>query len=185
MSWIETIDPADADGELQEVYDRIAGERGKVANIMRIQSLNPEAMEAHLDLYKAVVYGDNGLSREERELVATAVSVTNGCEYCTNHHGVALNKYWRDEDRLERFVEDLEAVDLGLRKRALVEYAVKLTEEPEAVGRDDVDRVREAGCDDEEVLALSLVVGYFNFVNRLAEGLGVAFSAEEMTGYEY
>lgn len=185
MSWIETIDETEASGELREVYDRIAGERGKVSNIMRIQSLNPEAMQAHLDLYQAVVYGDNGLSREERELLATAVSVTNGCEYCTNHHGVALNAYWDDEQRLERFTDDLEAVELSARRRALVDYAVDLTERPGAVEADDLEGLREVGVDDEEILAAALTIGYFNFVNRLAQGLGVAFSEEEMTGYEY
>ena len=185
MSWIEMIDETEADGALREVYDRIAGERGKVSNIMRCQSLNPEAMEAHLELYKTIVYGDNGLSREERELVATAVSVINGCEYCTNHHAVALGKYWGDEERLDRFVENLEAVDLSDRKRAMVDYAVDLTEAPEEVDAGDIEQLRETGLDDEEILAVAMVVGYFNFVNRLAEGLGVAFSQAEMTGYDY
>ncbi|MFB6375889.1 MAG: peroxidase-related enzyme [Bradymonadaceae bacterium] len=185
MSWIETIDETEASGALREVYDRIAGDRGKVSNIMRVQSLNPEAMEAHLELYKTIVYGNNGLSREDRELVATAVSVTNGCEYCTNHHAVALNAYWNDDERIDRLVDDLGAVDLTDRQRAMVDYAVELTDAPEAVDSGDIERLREAGVDDEQILAVALVVGYFNFVNRLAEGLGVAFSAEEMTGYEY
>jgi uncharacterized peroxidase-related enzyme len=185
MSWIQTIDETEADGALREVYERIAGDRGKVSNIMRCQSLNPEAMKAHLELYETIVYGDNGLSREERELVATAVSVTNGCEYCTNHHAVALGKYWRDDERLDRFVEDLQAVDLSDRKRAMVDYATDLTEAPDEVDRDDVERLRDTGLDDEEILAAALVVGYFNFVNRLAEGLGVAFTQAEMTGYDY
>lgn len=185
MSWIETIDETEASGALKEIYDRIAGERGKVSNIMRVQSLNPEAMRAHLELYQEVVYGRNGLSREERELIATAVSVRNGCEYCTNHHAVALNAYWEDDERIDRLVDDLESVDLSVRERALVDYAVKLTDAPDAVEPDDVDKLREAGVDDEQILAAALIIGYFNFVNRLAEGLGVAFSAEEMSGYDY
>ena len=49
MSWIQTIDESEASGTLRKVYDRISDERGKVSNIMRIQSLNPAAMEAHLE----------------------------------------------------------------------------------------------------------------------------------------
>lgn len=185
MSWIETIDESEASGALREVYERIAGERGKVSNIMRIQSLNPEAMRAHLDLYQAVVYGNNGLSREERELVATAVSVTNDCAYCTNHHAVALNAFWNDDERIDNLLDDLDSVELSPRKRGLIEYAVKLTESPKAVARTDIENLRDLGFDDEQILAAALVTGYFNFVNRLAEGLGAAFSSEEMTGYEY
>ncbi|MFW6053977.1 MAG: peroxidase-related enzyme [Persicimonas sp.] len=185
MSWIDVIFEADAQGKLAEVYERISGARGKVSNIMRVHSLNPKAMQAHMKLYLSVMFGKSGLSREERELIATAVSVANDCPYCKNHHAVALDAYWEDRPRVERFMEDWRAVELSERQRAAVAYAVKLTESPGQMGEADVDALREAGLGDEEVLAVTLVTGYFNFVNRIAQGLGVSFSEEEMSGYKY
>lgn len=76
MPWIKTISENEAEGTLREVYDRIAGARGQASNIMRVQSLHPEAMAAHLDLYMAVMFGRSGLRRGESiVLPALAASV--------------------------------------------------------------------------------------------------------------
>ncbi|MFO8133128.1 MAG: peroxidase-related enzyme [Thermoplasmatota archaeon] len=185
MSWIETIDDEDATGELKESYDRARDRRGKLSNIMRVQSLNPEALQAHLDLYMSVMFGPSGLSRMERELIALAVSAANGCPYCVRHHAEALQHYWDDEGRVQRFVDDPAAVDLSERRRCMVEYARALTLQPSEICEDAVTRMREQGLSDEDILTVNLVVSYFNFVNRIALGLGVEFTEEEASGYRY
>jgi alkylhydroperoxidase family enzyme len=55
----------------------------------------------------------------------------------------------------------------------MVDYALRLTDSPASVRREDVDSLRAAGLDDRAILDLVLIVGYFAFVNRLADGLGV------------
>lgn len=55
----------------------------------------------------------------------------------------------------------------------MLDYAVRLTREPWAVGEPDVDRLRRAGFSDRAILDVNLVTGYYAFVNRLADGLGV------------
>lgn len=57
--------------------------------------------------------------------------------------------------------------------RAMLDYAVRLTEEPWSIGTDDIDRLREAGFDDRAVHDICSVTAYFAFVNRIADGLGV------------
>jgi uncharacterized peroxidase-related enzyme len=185
MSWIRTIEEAEAGEELAGVYERIRKERGKLSNIMRVQSLHPRAMAAHMDLYMAIMFGRSGLSREEREMIAVVVSAANQCEYCIRHHAAALNAYWRDEARLERFAADFRSEDLSLRMRAVLEYADLLTRSPSAVAEEHIQAMREQGMEDEEVLAANLIVAYFNFVNRIAEGLGVEVTPEEVGGYKY
>jgi len=185
MPWIDTIHEADAEGTLREVYDRITGARGKASNIMRVQSLHPEAMAAHLDLYMAVMFGRSGLRRAERELIAVVVSVANGCAYCVQHHAEALKALWKDDDRVAQATEDYRALDLSERERALCDYADALTRDPAAVDEATVERLRAAGLSDRDVLDANLIASYFNFVNRIAEGLGVAFTEAEATGYRY
>lgn len=185
MTWIRTTAEADASGDLARVYARVRGDRGKLSNIMRAQSLHPKAMEAHLDLYMAVMFGRSAVSRLERELIAVVVSATNGCEYCVRHHAAALQAYWRDEERVRKAIEDYRRAELTPRVRAMLDYAVALTRDPESTSEDLVIGMREQGLTDEEILTVNLVVSYFNFVNRIAEGLGVGFSPEEMAGYRY
>ena len=81
MAWIPTIPPHEADGELKAVYDKVGKARGRVAEIFRVSSVNPATMSQHLDFYVSLMFGPSDLTPLERELLATAVSATNGCHY--------------------------------------------------------------------------------------------------------
>lgn len=64
--WIRTVDPDDADGPLRDIYERVVSERGKLSDIMRVQSLAPRAMGAHLDLYLALLFGRSAMRSGSR-----------------------------------------------------------------------------------------------------------------------
>jgi len=185
MAWIRVIGEDEADGELRAALDAVVGSRGKLSNILAVHSLHPKAMTAHMDLYTAIMFGPSGLSREEREMIAVVVSGIDRCPYCVRHHAAALNQYWKDEERIAQFVHDHRAVDLTPKMRAILDYTVCLTERPYAIEEADIARLREVGMSDEEILSVNLIVGYFSFVNRIALGLGVEFTEEEVNGYKY
>ncbi|WP_246938721.1 carboxymuconolactone decarboxylase family protein [Bacillus pinisoli] len=75
---IKMVSYEDSEGELRELYDRY---HGKMANILKVQSLNPKSLTAHLDYYKVIMFGQSPLSRKVREMIATVVSSTNECHY--------------------------------------------------------------------------------------------------------
>ncbi|MCB2156518.1 peroxidase-related enzyme [bacterium] len=185
MAWIETIDDDGAEGPRAEIYTRINKQRGKIANIWKAGSLNPEALQAHLDLYMAILFADCSLSREDAELLATVVSARNGCGYCTRHHAEALKHYWKSDERVEQLAIDFRNARLSPKQRTLVAYGVKLTNLPQQMAETDTEALRDAGYTDREILDIVLIVGYFNFVNRIAQGLGVQMTDEEAAGYEY
>ena len=81
MSWIRIIGEDDAVDELQRAYETVKSNRGQVANILKAHSVHPAVMGAHLALYRELMFGPSELSRADRELVAVAVSSTNGCHY--------------------------------------------------------------------------------------------------------
>jgi len=185
MTWIRTVPENEAQGRLAEVYADITRKRGKMSHIMRSQSLDPDAMEAHMDLYMRLMFRKGGLSRAERELIAVVVSVENGCTYCTLHHAAALEAWWKDGDRVKRLQEDPESAGLTAREAALASYSRSLTRDPSGVEEKQVEALREVGLTDEEILQGNMIAAYFNFVNRIAEGLGVEASPEEVDGYRY
>jgi len=80
----------------------------------------------------------------------------------------------RDDALLERIERDVESAGLSERRLALLRYAEKLTRTPAEMRADDVEALRAVGLDDADVLALCEVVGYYAYVNRIADGLGVA-----------
>ncbi|MGM0405834.1 MAG: peroxidase-related enzyme [Thermoplasmatota archaeon] len=185
MSWIKEIEKEDAQGELREIYDDIEKKRGKLSNIMKVHSLNPAAMKSHMDLYYSIMFKDRSLSREECEVIAVLVSKLNGCDYCITHHIEALSAYWKDEEKLDEFVEDFRNVEIDDKMITMLEFVEKLTSEPSTVGKEDIEKLRTSGFNDKAILNIDLVASYFNFVNRIAMGLGVEFTEEEASGYEY
>lgn len=81
MAWIKVIDEEQAEGPLREAYDGVSNARGGVANILKIHSLHPKVMTAHLALYRELMFGRSELTRAEREMIAVSVSVANHCHY--------------------------------------------------------------------------------------------------------
>ena len=81
MAWIKKIEPAEAEGRLGQEYDAAIKRAGRVFQILQVQSLNPGTLHASMGLYAATMHAFSGLSRVERELLATVVSRTNGCFY--------------------------------------------------------------------------------------------------------
>lgn len=183
MSWIEEIEVADADEKLAEIYGRLVQQRGNVSDILKVQSLNAEAMADHLDLYMTLMFGKSGLDRMEREAVAVVVSATNECEYCVDHHLVVLRRYIDDEETLDLLsrADGLETFEPRLSN--IVRHAEKLTSAPNAMTESDLGELRAVGLSDRDILDLTLITSYYNFVNRIALGLGVTSSADEVSGY--
>lgn len=81
MAWIKVVDESEADGALRESYEKVGAARGRLANILKVHSVHPEAMTAHLNLYRELMFGHSELTRKEREMIAVAVSVVNHCHY--------------------------------------------------------------------------------------------------------
>jgi uncharacterized peroxidase-related enzyme len=136
-------------------------------------------MERHLGLYTHLMFGTSGLSRADRESIAVVVSAANNCSYCVNHHAEALSHYERDNSRLRRLVSDFQFLDQPDKKARMLSYALKLTTSPSQVSEQDIEELREVGYSDRDILDINLVSAYFNFVNRIALGLGVNYSEDE------
>ena len=81
MPHIRLIGVDEATGLLREEYDAAIGRAGRVFNIVRSMSLNPPVLRASIGLYREIMFGSSGLSRQERELLATVVSNANTCHY--------------------------------------------------------------------------------------------------------
>ena len=185
MAFIKVIDESIAEGKLKEVYEDISKARGKLSNIMKVHSLHPDTMVKHLELYLSIMFSKTSLTREEKEILAVAVSKNNKCDYCINHHAEALNHYWKNPERLSNFISTLDDPSFSKHFRMAVLYASRLTNEPSALIKDDIDQLKKAGWTDEDILSINLIISYFNFVNRIALGLGVEFSEDEVKGYNY
>ena len=89
------------------------------------------------------------------------------------HHGAGLRQITRDGEFVKQLIRDYRDMDLPDRERAMLDYAAKLTREPWNMEEEDVKALRDAGFSDVGILDINQVAGYYAYVNRLADGLGV------------
>jgi uncharacterized peroxidase-related enzyme len=131
------------------------------------------------------MFDKSKMRRADKEIIAVIVSKENACDYCINHHAEALLHYWKDKEKIDALCRDYKTAGLSEKLIVILDYAVLLTRSPGEIKKESVDALRHQGLSDEEILQVNLVVSYFNFVNRIAKGLGVEFSQEEVEGYKY
>lgn len=81
MSWIKEIPPEDATGPLKKELDAAVERAGRVWNIVQVMSVNPLALRASMQFYRAIMFGSSPLTRMQRELLATVVSAELNCRY--------------------------------------------------------------------------------------------------------
>lgn len=178
MTWIATIPYADSTGRLRQLYDRIKGPNDAVDNIMAAHSLRPHTMDGHMALYKyALHHNANTVPKWFLETLGVMVSLANRCAYCVEHHFAGLTRLLADNARANRMRAALEARDFAgvftAREAAALVYALKLTETPSMMAREDVEALRSTGFDDGQILEINQVVAYFAYANRTVLGLGV------------
>jgi uncharacterized peroxidase-related enzyme len=185
MALIKVIQPEEAEGELKEVYDDIITTRGKLAEIHKIQSLNPKSIVNHMDLYMTLMYGKSPIKRVVREMMAVVVSKANNCKYCQLHHLEAVNNYWKDDAKAESFRTNYKTVKLTKIEELLCKYSHEHTINPSSDKEIIINELKDLGVDDEAILDATMIIAYFNFVNRIVLGLKVELEPEKGQGYKY
>jgi uncharacterized peroxidase-related enzyme len=173
MAYVRKIDPKDADGILRRVFNARMKAAGRLWEIVAVQSLNAESLRDCMRVYGQIMYGDSHLTREEREMIAVVTSQVNECHYWIKAHLYDLRSEVDDQDVVTRFAINWREAGLEERFVALLEYCVRLTTSPKDCSESDVILLRGHGYSDEAISDCVQVCGFFNYINRIADGLGV------------
>jgi len=178
MSWIETIEYADAKGKLNTIYERLKGPDNTIDNVLKLHSLRPHTLAGHMALYKSVLHhSGNSLPKWYLEALGVYVSHLNKCTYCVDHHFQGFKRLLKDEGKASLFLEavknDNTDTFFELPYSEGFIYAKKLTLAVQSISKKDFDAVKSAGFSDGELLEINQVTSYFNYVNRSVLGLGI------------
>ncbi len=186
-AWIKMILDEEADDALLDTLKLARTPHGTVDNVMRVHSLRPNTMRGHVVLYRAALHDDaNTLPEWLQETISSYVSILNDCPYSLANHWANARHLIGDDARADAIEKALqtrtpETVFDGA-ELALLRYAEKLTRRPGAMVEADVIALREAGLDDGQILEANQIIGYFNYVNRCLNGLGVTTDGD-IVGY--
>jgi uncharacterized peroxidase-related enzyme len=154
--------------DLRATIEEVEAKTGFVPNAYLHLAHRPEEWRAFFAYYAAVMDGDEGLSKAERELIVVATSAVNDCTYCVVAHGALARLASKNAIVADQVAVDWRKADLTPRERAIVEFAVKLAGTPAEVDDGDFVRLRENGLSDEEIWQIGAITSFFAMSNRLA-----------------
>jgi uncharacterized peroxidase-related enzyme len=160
--------PAKLSSSMAAFFKLCEEKLGFVPNVMKAFSFDMAKLEAFVAYRNDLMLGGSGLSTLEREMVATVVSAQNRCFYCITVHGASVRQLSGDPVLGELMAMNYRAARLSRRRRAMLDFAVKLTVEPWAIEDSDRARLRGAGFSDRDVWDIAAVASFYNMTNRLA-----------------
>ncbi len=141
---------------------------GFVPNVLRAYAFDNKKLQAFIDMVDDLMLADSGLSKLEREMIAVAVSAVNHCHYCLTAHGAAVRQRSGDPELGELIAQNYRAARLDKRQKAMLDFAVKLTEHPDKIEEADREALRQAGFSDRDIWDIAAVAGFYNMSNRIA-----------------
>lgn len=154
---------------------------GLIPNVLKCYTHAPAKFDAFTGLYNELMLADSGISKQEREMIAVAVSVENQCVYCVVAHGAALRHLSDDPLVAEVIAVNYRHTSLSVRHRAMLDFAVKLTTTSATIGEDDRETLRQAGFNDADIFDIASVAAFFNMTNRVASATGMEPNLEYHT----
>ncbi|HET8559777.1 MAG TPA: peroxidase-related enzyme [Marmoricola sp.] len=166
------VELEDMPDDLRERLEPIVEKSGFVPNVFRALARRPRELRAFLDYHDALMEpeGDSGagLSRAERELVVVATSGANHCTYCVVAHGAILRIRAKDPHLADQVATNPYAAALPPRERAIVDLALLVARESEALTEEDLDAARAAGLTEDEIWDVGAITALFGLSNRMA-----------------
>ena len=147
---------------IKAVFAKCLEKIGFVPNVLRAYTLRPEKFEPFRLYNNALMLGDSGLSKLEREMIAVVVSCVNHCHYCLIAHGAAVRSLSGDPELGEHLITNYRTANLAPRQRAMLDFVWKLTETPDRMGEAGRAGLRKAGFSDEDIFDIAEVASKLN-----------------------
>jgi uncharacterized peroxidase-related enzyme len=163
-----SLPPSELSPAMQAYFGKCEEKLGFVPNVLQAYAFDSAKLDAFAAMYNDLMLAPSGLSKLEREMIAVAVSSANRCYYCLVAHGAAVRQLSGDPVLGELMVMNYRAARLSKRQRAMLDFAVKLTEQPWSVEEPDREGLRRAGFTDRDIWDIAAIAGFFNMSNRVA-----------------
>jgi uncharacterized peroxidase-related enzyme len=173
ISWFPVPGEQDLAADVRALCDKASAKTGVVPNVFRVYAWRPERFLKWFAHFRDVMRESAGLSAADRELIGVVVSAENRCLYCLIAHGAELRQLLGDPILAGAVAADYRRAGLDARRRAMCDFAVKLTRTPSLIAEADVQLLRDAGLAEEDVWDVAEVAAMFNFSNRMASASGM------------
>jgi uncharacterized peroxidase-related enzyme len=155
-------------------------------NLPGIRSLlafRPETAEPLGALAEILLRDDTGMSRSDRELIATYVSHLNDCFYCNHSHGAIVTCYLNGDQELVNAVRrDYKTAPISEKLKSLLQIAGKVQQSGKAVLPEDIENAKQQGATDRDIHDTVLIAAAFCLFNRYVDGLA-SIAPQDLSSY--
>ena len=158
----------DGEDQVKNYLEIVQQKLGFIPNVLAAFAKFPKQFEGFTKLYNALMLGESGLTKLEREMIAVTVSSENHCFYCLVAHGSAVRELSNDPQLGERIAANFRSAELPKKQEELLNFTKKLTKDPSEITENDRKKLRDVGYTDRDIWDISAIVGLFNMTNRLA-----------------
>ncbi len=172
MSFISQISEEQAGPELKPLYEKIRAGWNFVPNYWLAQGRRPDLVRAQLEL-GATVSRDGALPQKIKEQVGLVVAGLNTSSYCVAIHMEILRNMGIEKPLGRKLAVDYPRAPVGEKIQALFRFADKLTRKPGDIVREDIEELKRAGWNEEQIYETVMTVSLMNFYNRVSLGLGL------------
>ena len=165
---------ADVPEDIRHTILAVQDKAGFVPNVFLSLAHRPAEFRAFFAYHDALMLKESGnLSKADREMIVTATSARNGCLYCVVAHGALLRIYAKNALVADQVAVNYLKADITPRQKAMLDFALKVCSNSQAVCEADYAALREFGFDDEDVWDIAAITGFFGLSNRMANVLSM------------
>ena len=158
----------DGEDQVKNYLEIVQQKLGFIPNVLAAFAKFPKQFEGFTKLYNALMLGESGLTKLEREMIAVTVSSENHCFYCLVAHGSAVRELSNDPQLGERIAANFRSAELPKKQEELLNFTKNLTKDPSEICENDRKKLRDVGYTDRDIWDISAIIGLFNMTNRLA-----------------
>jgi len=151
---------------------------GLVPNVLKAYAFNETKLNAFTGMYNDLMLGESNITPLEREMIAVVVSSINRCYYCLVAHGNSVRKLSKNPELGEQMAINYRLADLKPNQRAMMDFAVKMTEESYKIEEIDRQTLRNNGYSDQDIWDIASIASFFNMSNRMASAIDMRPNVE-------
>ena len=151
---------------------------GLVPNVLKAYAFNETKLNAFTGMYNDLMLGESNITPLEREMIAVVVSSINRCYYCLVAHGNSVRKLSKNPELGEQMAINYRLADLKPNQRAMMDFAVKMTEESYKIEEIDRQTLRDNGYSDQDIWDIASIASFFNMSNRMASAIDMRPNVE-------
>tara|TARA_Y100000746_G_C15308055_1_gene368480 strand:- start:238 stop:813 length:576 start_codon:yes stop_codon:yes gene_type:complete len=156
--------PEDIRKEILKIQEKM----GFVPNVFLILSRRPEEFRAFFAFNRTLMEEERGLTKAEKEMIVVATSAENNCQYCVVAHGAVLRIRTKNPTIADQIAINYRKADLSEREIAMLDFAVKVTNESDKISEDDYQKLNSFNFSDEDIWDIASISAFFGMSNRLA-----------------